>query len=300
MKKLFCIILSALMVLGCMTGCAKSNKNLSKAYNKQLAKLEYDDTDLPVLKVATSPDFAPMEFIDLSRSGDDQFVGFDILLATYLAKNLGYKLQICPMSFDAAMTAVQTGNADMAISGFSWTAERAKNFLITNWYIAGANENEQVVITTKENAGKYTKAEDYIGKKVAAQGGSLQEILVNEQLPGCEIVLFENLNDAVMALMTGKVEAVAVAKGNGDAFISANEGKIDFSGFNFFVQDLYKNNVILINKNNTELLNKVNPLLDAALEQGLYNPWYEACQMLANIKDADELGYDDEGNKITE
>ena len=31
--------------------------------------------------VAMSPDFAPMEFIDTSKEGDDQYVGFDVTLA---------------------------------------------------------------------------------------------------------------------------------------------------------------------------------------------------------------------------
>lgn len=301
MKKILCAALALIIACCSLTGCAgNSEAAKAKAYNKALAALEYDDTDLPVLKVATSPDFAPMEFVDLARSGDEKYVGFDILLATYIAKELGMKLEIVPMSFDACLVAAQTASVDLAMSGFSWTPARAENFLISDWYVAGENETEQVVITTADKAGKLTKADDFKGLKVGAQGSSLQEVLTKEQLPGCEIVLYENLNDAVMSLMTGKIDALSVAKGNGDAFISANEGKIDFSGFDFEVDELYKNNVILLNKNNTELLNKVNAILAKAKAADLYTGWYEACQMLAKIKSADDLGYDDEGNKITE
>ena len=51
---------------------------------------------------------------------------------------------------------------------------------------------------------------------------------------------------------------------------------------------------------------KLNPVLpgDAVLAKakaaGVYDTWYEAAQLLAEIKTIDELGYDDEGNKITE
>ena len=301
MKKILCLVLAAVMALFTLTACSKSQKAIAKPYNTILESLVYDDADLPVLKVATSPDFAPMEFVDLSRTGDDQFVGFDLLLAKFIAKELGCKLKIMPMSFDACQAAVQTGAVDLAISGFSWTEERAQHFLISDYYEAG-NENEQVVITTKANAGKWTKAEDFKGVKVGAQGASLQEKLCNEQLKDCgaEIILFENLNDAVMALMTGKIDALACAQGNGEAFISANKKDLAQSGYMFEVADEYKANVILLNLEDDVLLAKVNACLAKAEAAGYYIPWYEACQLLNNIKTLDELGYDDDGNKITE
>lgn len=302
MKKILCIVLALLMACCSLVGCSKgSDSDKAKAYDKALAAIGYTaDDSLPVLKVAMSPDFAPMEFVDLSRTGNAKYVGFDVLLATYIAKELGMKLEIVPMSFDACIVATQTASVDIALSGFSWTPERAENFLITDWYEAGENETEQVVITTSDKAGKLTKASDFAGLKVGAQGESLQEVLTKEQLPDSECVLYENLNDAVMALMTGKIDALSVAKGNGEAFISANEGKIDFSGFEYVVDELYKNNVGLINKNNTDLLAKVNAALSKAKTANLYADWYEACQILAKIKTTDELGYDDQGNKITE
>ena len=271
------------------------------AYDKILEGLnsEAADTD-EELVVAMSPDFAPMEFVDLSRSGDDQYVGYDVLLAKYIANKLGKKLVIKPMSFDAVMTAVQTGSVDMGISGFSWTAERAENFFITDWYEAGENETEQVVITTAENEGKLADAASFEGLKVGAQGGSLQELLVKEQLPGAEIVLMTDLNDLCTALLTGKIDALAVAQGNGESFITANDGKIALSGFQFEIDDKYKNNVVLINKDNAELGEQVNAVIAQQKADDVADAWYEASQMLGNIKTIDELGYDDEGNKITE
>ena len=271
------------------------------AYDKILEGLNSEavDTD-EELVVAMSPDFAPMEFVDLSRSGDDQYVGYDVLLAKYIANKLGRKLVIKPMSFDAVMTAVQTGSVDMGISGFSWTAERAENFFITDWYEAGENETEQVVITTAENEGKFTDAASFDGLKVGAQGGSLQELLVKEQLPGAECVLMTDLNDLCTALLTGKVDALAVAQGNGESFISANDGKLALSGFQFEIDEKYKNNVVLINKDNAELGEQVNAVIAQQKADDVADAWYEASQMLGNIKTIDELGYDDEGNKITE
>ncbi len=278
-----------------------SGDSAAAAYDKILEGLNSEavDTDEEIV-VAMSPDFAPMEFVDLSRTGDDQYVGYDVLLAKYIANHLGKKLVIKPMSFDAVMTAVQTGNADMGISGFSWTAERAENYFITDWYEAGENETEQVVITTAENEGKLTDAASFEGLKVGAQGGSLQELLVKEQLPGAECVLMTDLNDLATALLTGKIDALAVAQGNGESFISANDGKLAQSGFQFEIDEKYKNNVVLINKDNAELGEQVNAIIAQQKADDVADAWYEASQMLGNIKTIDELGYDDQGNKITE
>ena len=307
MKKIISLILVAALAicsvfaLGACQKPATSN-SLSAAYDKIADSLKFDDSNCEEFVVAMSPDFAPMEFVDLAKSGDDKYVGFDVLLAMYLAKEMNKKLVIKPMSFDACQAAVQSGQVDAAISGFSWTAERAKNYEITDWYEAGDNETEQVLITTKENAGKFTTAESLAGKKVGAQGASLQELLVNEQLvtAGAEISLYTDLGLAVEALKTGKIDALAVAHGNGEAYISQNADSLDWAGFSFVVDDLYKNNVILLQKGDTELLATINAALAKAKAAGLYDTWYETCEIYSEIKTADQLGYDDDGNKITE
>lgn len=306
MKKIVALLIACMMLamLAFTLGSCGNATGSSKAYDKYFAKVKAPtDPSLPTLTVATSPDFAPMEFSDLAKSGNDAIVGFDILLANYLAKEMNMQLVIKPMGFDACMAAVQSGAADIAISGFSWTAARAETFIISDYYIAGENETEQVVITTAANKGKFTSAESFAGKKVGAQGGSLQELLVNEQLvtKGAEIQKMESLNDLLTALVSGQIDALACAKGNGDAFIASTEGKVDFSGFEFFVEEKYKNNVILLNKKTgAELCAKINTVLAKALSEDVYNDWYDACQIYAEIKTVDELGYDDDGNKITE
>ena len=301
MKKILSLILVA--ALACCSifalGSCNQDSNLSKAYDNIVADLEFDDEGLPELVVATSPDFAPMEFVDLAKSGNDQYVGFDIILAKYIAKELNMKLVIDPMSFDACMAAVSSGSADLAISGFSWTADRAETFLISDYYIAGENENEQILITTADSDFNWGTATDFTGKKIGAQGASLQELLVNEQLvtKGATVELYKDINTAVTALKTGEIDALAVAKGNGEALA---DDTVVLSDFYFEVDELYKNNVILINKADNDLLTQVNAALAKAMSAGLYDIWYEACQIYAEVKTADELGYDDEGNKITE
>ena len=232
------------------------------------------------LSVAISPDFAPMEFVDTSKSGQEQYVGFDVMLAKFIADEMGCELVIEPMSFDACQAAVQTHSVDMSISGFSYTDERAENFALSDYYYAGDNETEQTIIVLAENAGKWTKAEDYSGKKVAAQSASLQYNLCTSQLPSdTEIVVYSDLGTAVESLRAGIVDAVAVAYGNGEAII-ANNSAVAMSGFEFEVSEEAENNVIMMTKGNDALLEKVNEILAKAYDAGYYGEWYAEAEAL--------------------
>lgn len=281
MKKMMVIALALCMVLS-IVACAKQADKTN-------------DDEQPVLKVALSPDFSPMEFVDTSKEGQEQFVGFDVTLAKHIAEKLNMKLEIEPMSFDACQVAVQMGTVDLGISGFSWTKDRAENYLISDYYIAGDNETEQVIIVPADKAGQYSKAEDFAGLKIGAQAASLQEMLCNEALlDDTSIELFKDINVAVVALQTGKVDGVAVADGNADAII-ANNQDIAKSGFQFDVDPKYENNVILLNQKDEELLKKVNEILADCMANDLYSGWYEEAKALAGIDTAKEISYGDDG-----
>ena len=301
MKKIIAMLLAAVMVFA-LAACGNSDAKLSAAYDKYLAGFSSSGAN-GTLTVAMSPDFAPMEFYDVAKSGDAAIVGFDVLLAHYLAQELDMQLVIKPMSFDACQAAVQTGNADIGISGFSWTFERAQNYAISDFYIAGENETEQSIICLKENEGKFTSAEDFTGYKIGYQGASLQQVLVEETFGDMDVdisLVYVDLGTAVEALKAKQIDFLAVAHGNGDSIIASSNDTIAFTGFDFEVDDMYKNNVCLINKDNTELLEQVNTALAKALENDYYSGWYDACKVYAGISTLDELGFDDEGNKITE
>ena len=276
MKKLVTLILALSMIFA-FAGCGASEK--------------------PVLKVALSPDFAPMEFVDITKSGQDQYVGFDVTLANFIADELGMELKIEPMSFNACQVAVETKSVDMSISGFSWTEDRAENYNLSDYYYAGDNETEQIIITSKALEGKLATAADYSGLKVGAQVASLQYDLCKSQLPeDCEIVEIVDLTTALLMLKSGDIDALAVATGNADVLISNNSEDVALSGFIFEVDPKYTANVILLNKEDDELLAKVNKILAKAYENGYYDVWYEEALALAEGENAADVTYDDEGN----
>ena len=284
MKKLIAIALAALMMLGMLSGCASSGSGNDTAFST---------VTKGKLTVATSPDFAPMEFVDPTKSGQDMYVGFDVTLAKYIADSLGLELVIMPMSFDACQTAVYAGTVDMSISGFSWTEERAENYNLSNYYHAGDNEDEQVLITLASNGDKFATAEGLAGAKIGAQNASLQQSLAEEQLPDNELILFTDLGTAVLQLKNGDFDCIAVANGNGDAIIASNP-EIAKSGFNFVVDEKYTGYTIMMQKGADALTEAVNKALDESKQY--WDTWYEDAKSISGI----DQSYDDQGNAITD
>ncbi|MFR5712963.1 MAG: transporter substrate-binding domain-containing protein [Clostridium sp.] len=208
------------------------------------------------ITMATSPDFAPFEFKDIS-SGQVEYVGCDIELAKYIADKIGVELEIQPMDFAAVQAAVTSGSVDMAIAGMSYTEERAENMGLSHGYDydRGDMPSTQGILVMADQVESYQTAEDFAGKKVAAQNGALQQGLVTEQLPDAQMETITTVNDGIMMLQTGKVDAVAVATSVGEPMIE-NYPELQFAGFWFETDD--EGNVVGVPKGEDALLEVVN------------------------------------------
>lgn len=265
MKKLFCAALGAAMLMAAMSGCGSSQNRLEKI--KESGKLV----------LATSPDFAPLEFEDLS-SGEAQYVGSDIELAKYIAEKLGVELEISAMDFSAVQAAIPSGQADIAISGFARTEERAQNMeLSTPFNIT--EDGGQTVLVAKGQGANYTAAEDFSGLQIGAQNGSLQYNLVSSQLPeDVEIVPVGSLNDGVLMLETGKIDALASDLSNAELLLESHDG-IETTDFMFEYSS--EGNVAAVKKGETELIEAVNEIIEEVNELGLYDQWKDEATELA-------------------
>lgn len=268
MKKIVALLIAVCLLLASLTACGGSGKN-------RLEKIQ----SAGKIVMATSPDFAPSEFQDLS-SGEAEVVGCDIELGKYIAEKLGVELEIKSMDFDAVKTAVTTGNVDMAISGLAATPERAEAMELSIDYAADDPENlGHGIIIREEDADKYKTAEDFAGCTIAAQSGSLQQELATAQLPE-DITLkpIGNLGEAVMMLSTGKIDAIASDYSSGTLYCESNEGLM-MSEFKFV--DDNNATVVAVPKGETELIEAINEIIKEVNEQGLYWQWKAEATELA-------------------
>lgn len=239
------------------------------------------------LHITLSPDFAPMEFIDSSKDGQEQYVGLDVFLAKYIADYIGVKLVIEPMSFDACQTAVYTASVPMSVSGYVWTEERAESYEISDYYYDGDNKIEPVILIRTADAEKYTSSEDFNGVDIGAQNASLQMQLVTSQLPDANPVAVGDVGTGVLELQNGSIEALAVAKGNAEIIMDANSDLV-LCPWEFTITEETEAFVILITKGETALLNVVNEALAKAYSEGMYGAWHDEAVALAKVVNGTE------------
>lgn len=289
MRKLLAVFMVLLLIAGmlCMAGC-----------NEEEAQLTVSEG---VLTVSLSPDFAPMEFVDTSKSGQEQYVGVDVKLAQAIADEMGLGLVIKPMSFEACQSAVLGGAVDMSISGYAYTEERAQKFLISDFYKPEEFEELHMIVVRSEDADKYKTAEDFGGVAVGAQASSIQLDLCHEDLPdNTEVVEYAGIDGAIQALKEGKIEGVAVADGRGEIEIENSDGELAASGFYFEWDDKATENIVLMQKGREDLAAYVNKVIAAKTESGELHQWYEECSELAKSENAKNVVYDEKGEETGE
>jgi len=264
MKKIFGLVIVFLLVIGMVSSAGAAGKLDSILASGKIV-------------MATSPDFAPLEFIDPTKTGQDAIVGSDIELAKYIAQKLGVELVIESMDFAAVQAAVVQGRVDMAISGFAYTEERAEAMELSTYFNMDEGTGQGIIVK-KEKAAELAKPEDFAGKKVAAQNASLQFNLLTSQLPDAVPELITLVSDGIMLLINGKVDAVAVSEENGEGFLH-NYDVLTFSDFFFNYES--EGNVLAVTKGETDLIEAINEILLEVNELGLYSQWLDEAKELS-------------------
>ena len=288
MKKMLTILLAGLTAASLLASCGSADGNSSSASDSGTSSTESASGETSeatnrleeikqkgVIVLATSPDFPPQEFEDIS-SGEKTYVGCDIDLAQYIADYLGVELEIQAMDFQACQAAVSTGKADFSISGYAWKEDRAENYELTDFF--GKDEDGQVVIVPADKASDYQSPEDFAGKVIGCQNGSLQLSLTETQLPDAEVQLIDNLGSAVLMVQNNKIDGLACSGGQAEIYVEKNSA-LALADWEFEYSS--DGNVALIMKGETELVEEINKAIAEVNEQGLYQQWKEEATELA-------------------
>lgn len=238
------------------------------------------------LYVATSPDYAPYEFIDSRKGDDDKYVGADISLAKYIAKKQNKVLELQIMGFEEILTSVSSGKTELAISGFTYSAARANNYeMSVSYYDDG--DGDQVILTLNKDLDKFSTFEQLNKQevKIAAQSGSVQYDYVAEQLPNATIEQITNIADAFTRLDSGKVDAIAIASKAATVKLEQSS-KYALCDFKFDVTG--RTGLFAIaKKGNTDLITSVNEIISEVKEEKLFEGWIaEANKIVSELENA--------------
>lgn len=267
MKKLITLLLITLFI----TACGSKPVNMLN-----------DIQENEELVVVVSPDYPPYEFIDPSKKGQDQYVGADIQLAKYIAEKMDVELTIKPMDFSDIPSAVALKRFDLGISGFTYSDERAEQIQFSQSY-DNSESTCQGFLVRKDKAEDFKNMDDFKDATIVAQNGSLQQTYLNAQLPEANERLIAKLDDAVLELKYDKVDAVAISCEAAKTF-TLNNDDIMLSDVKFDIID-EEGMMVIMPKEQTELLETVNKILDEIEAEGLYVQWMNDANVLA-----EELG----------
>lgn len=224
-----------------------------------------------VLTVAMECSYAPYNWTQPDESNGavpirdsaDYAYGYDVMMAKYLAEQMGMELEIVRLDWDSLVMAVQSGTVDCAIAGQSITAKRLEQVDFTTPYYYAS------IVSLVMAGGPYADAagiSDLAGATCTSQQTTVWYDTCLPQIENADILpAMESAPAMLVALDSGRCDLVVTDMPTAMAACVAYPDMklLDFSGTedDFAVSDEEINIGISVQKGNTALLDRLNEAL---------------------------------------
>lgn len=273
MKKLLVLTLVASMTLG-LAACGSSSSD--KAADTAPAETtestdKAEDTAEDTADAATSDKtwviamdtvFRPFEYTD----ENGEFVGIDVDIINAIAADQNFKVELKSLGWDAAVTAVQAGQADALLAGASITDERKAN----GWIFSDSYYDSYQVFTVKADSG-IESLDDLKGKTIAvknATAGAKYAADLQEEY-GFKIDTYEDSPTMYQAVVLGQADACVEDKPI--MADSIKTGGLDLTILESTASDVAPYGMAIMNESNQELLDLFNAGLKDIKDNGTYD-----------------------------
>lgn len=268
------LVLAAAMLLS-RTACGGSGS--SSDSKDRLAQIK----EKGYIELCTEPYFAPFEYVDPNKSGDEQYQGMDIEIAKYIADKIGVELKITALDYTAVLSGIADGKYDFAISAIAYAPSRAEAMRLSDVYYS--DNTGYGFIVRSEDAEKYNSLESLQDAVVITQSGSVQEALYNQYVNGAckEFKLVANMTDGYLAVAEGKADVCICNVSSADLYAQANGGMVT-TDFRFEVDPNMNGTCVAMPTEGTESLAElVNQCIAELNESGQTAEWYTQYQSAA-------------------
>ncbi|WP_409300951.1 basic amino acid ABC transporter substrate-binding protein [Peribacillus sp. SCS-155] len=252
MKKNIFSILIAVIIVGLLAACGQSKSG---------------GEEKKTLVMGTSADFPPFE----TRDNNGEIKGFDIDLAKYITKELGYELEIKDMNFDGLIGALQSGTVDFVASGMSATDKRKESVDFSTEY----HHSGEMFVTLKDS--KVKSMEDLDGTKLGTQLGTIQEEGAKKLAKTIELKVktLNKVPELVQELKAGRIDAVYLDKTVAQGYIK----EADLAGFDDESEGTPGMAIAFPKGKNSKLIEDFNKVIKEMQENGelekLQKKWLE-------------------------
>ncbi len=241
-----------------LTGCSQSSEP------SEPGKLVMSE-----LSVYTNANFPPFEYMK-----GTEVVGVDMEIAKAIAEELDAELKITDADFEGIITGLASGKGDIAISGFTITAERKKEVDFSNPYI----NSIQYLVLPKDSAIK--TMEDLAGKKVATALGYTGDLILGDEIADGVLkdknvtkTAVNNALDGSLDVVNNKFDAMIMDEFVAKKIASENEALTA-------IELVYSNGTLVaeeygvaVPKDNPELLSVVNKVIDKLIADKKIEEW---------------------------
>lgn len=260
MRRMYLNVVVIMVILSSMllTACGGSKESASE-----------DDN---VLTVAMECAYAPYNWTQSDdangavpiKDSSDYAYGYDVMMAKKIADELGMELEIIKLDWDSLVPAVQSGKVDAVIAGQSITSERLESVdFSTPYYYAS-------IVGLTKSSSEYASAvgvADLAGATATSQLNTVWYDVCLPQIADANILPAQESAPAMLvALNSDKVELVVTDMPTAMAAVAAypDLSLLDFtdSDDNFEVSEEEINIGISVQKGNSELLEKINSVLE--------------------------------------
>ncbi len=199
MKKVLALVLGLTMMAAMLTGCGKS-----AASQKWI--------------VSTDTVFKPFEY----TNDKNEFVGIDVDLLAAIAEDQGFEYELQSLGWDAAVAAVQAGQADAIIAGATIKQERIDN----GWIFSDGYFDATQTFVVKGDS-DIASFEDLAGKNVAVKNGTAGADFANslKDQYGFTVSVFEDSPTMYQDVILGN--SVACVEDTPIMACSIKEGGLD-------------------------------------------------------------------------
>jgi polar amino acid transport system substrate-binding protein len=244
MKKLFSTIflIGLFLVNSCKKSESQDQKELESAHEQNM------------LIMGVSADYPPFEFIKNMK-----IIGFDIDLANEIAKDLGFKLYIKEMDFDALISSIESGRVDFAASSIAKTPERLDMLSFSDEYYT-----PQYAVMFKKTK-EIKKLSDLADSIVGVQSGSTMESFIRNQqdiIANMQIISANRLSSLAQDLLQDKHDAIILEEPQAKSLAKK------YDNFTYFIIDSHNSGYSIAFPRESELVEKFNQSIKKLKENG--------------------------------
>ncbi len=265
-KRLWGVLLGAVMAIGALAGCQSTDKaqtvtgNDTKAVARTLEEIKADGK----IKIGVFSDKNPFGYVD----SDGNIQGYDVYFAKRIGQDLlGSEDAVEYVYVEAASRVeyLQSGKVDIILANFTVTDERSEKVDFALPYMKVA-----LGVVSPDGA-PITAIEQLKDKDLIVVKGTTAETYFTKEYPDIKLIKYDEYQEAYDALLDGR--GAAFATDNTEALAWSNQNE----GFSTTIGSIGNIDSIApaVQKGNAELLNWINEEIKGLADEQFFHAAYE-------------------------